>query len=259
MERAEVYTLEAASAPLSPVETQHFPVPDPPNDNLNYNGFLQTLHEKSRENCVNDDRSINLNTSECSSSRKRKNSAVDQSTVKSKRRKDKCASEKKSKVSGIFKTPLNYFSNRRRTIDATSFSETLNQSVISSSGVFNVDTVENLSLLNSSQYTPQSTKKHTKKNLFCRTFSSSKFTRTKLKKCNLNATRLSFGENSDNDGSEPLNASCFPNISLNPIPHSELRSDCTKDARGPSVPTLSVLTSSQSVLIRLYLKFFVFV
>jgi hypothetical protein len=259
MERAEVYTLEAASAPLSPVETQHFPVPDPPNDNLNYNGFLQTLHEKSRENCVNDDRSINLNTSECSSNRKRKNSAVDQSTVKSKRRKDKCASEKKNKVSGIFKTPLNYFSNRRRTIDATSFSETLNQSVISSSGVFNVDTVENLSLLNSSQYTPQSTKKHTKKNLFCRTFSSSKFTRTKLKKCNLNATRLSFGENSGNDGSEPLNASCFPNISLNPLPHSELRSDCTKDARGPSVPTLSVLTSSQSVLIRLYLKFFVFV
>ncbi|XP_063902866.1 protein ECT2 isoform X2 [Zophobas morio] len=246
MEHAEVYTLEAASAQLSPTEPQAPSLPDPPDDNLNYNGFLETLHEKSRDNCIDDvEKSLNLSPSEYSSStRKRKNSSADQSSVKSKRRKDKCASEKKSKVSGIFKTPLNYFSNRRRTIDASSFSETLNQSVISSSGVFNVEAIENLSILSDSTFnTPKSTKKQ-KKNLFVRTFSSSKFTRTKLKKSNLNATRLSFDEHSDQDGNEPLNASCFPNISLNPVSHSELRSDCTKDARGPSVPTLSVVDES---------------
>lgn len=238
MERSEVCTVEAASAPLSPSESHN---PDPLDDNLNYNGFLETLHEKSRDI----DESINL--SEFSSpSRKRKISPNEPSSLKIKRRKDK-------KLSGIFKTPLNYFSNRRRTIDTFSLNETLNQSVVSSSGVFNVDTIENLSVLNDSQFTPQSVKK--KKNLFTRNFSSSKFNRSKLK--NLNATRLSFSETSDIDGIEPLNASCFPNISLNPVPHSELRSDCTKDARGPSVPTISVLTSSKSLLIYLCLKFYI--
>ncbi|XP_044266145.1 protein ECT2 isoform X2 [Tribolium madens] len=241
MERSEVCTLEAASAPLSPTEPVNPSIPDPP-DHLNYHGFLETLHEKSRDSCLDDS---NLATSEFSSgSRKRKISSTEtESSVKTKRRKDKCASERKRKVSGIFKTPLNYLSNRRRTIDAFSFNETLNQSVVSSSGVFNVDTIENLSVLNQSQFTPQSSNKQ-KKNLFARTFSSSKFNRSKLKKCNLNATRLSFSEVSDNDGHEPLNASCFPNISLNPVPHSELRGDCTKDARGPSVPTISVVDES---------------
>ncbi|RZC41319.1 RhoGEF domain containing protein, partial [Asbolus verrucosus] len=204
------------------------PPPEPPSDD----DVLEVLHERPRDDGVEQ--------SQLSSGRKRKNTSVDQPAVKSKRRKDRCASETKRKVSGIFKTPVSYFSNRRRTIDAAAaLDRSLNQSVASSSGLFNVDTVENLSV--AGEFTPQ---KKQKKSLFSRTFSSSKFTRARSKKCNLNATRLSFGGASDSEGAENLNASCFPSISLNPIPHSELRSDRTRDGSAPTV--ISVLTSSQS-------------
>lgn len=251
MERAEVYTLEAASAPLSPTENLiSSTVLEPYHENLNYNGFLETLHEKSRDNTINDidnsrfHQSLNISCSEYSGKRKRKISCSEQPDVKLKRRKDKCVSEKKNKVANLFKTPLNYFSNRRRTIDTSGFNQSLNQSVVSSSGLFNVDLIENLSVLNDSTQTTPIHSKSGRKSLFARTFSSSKFSRNKLKKCNLNATRLSFCENSDYEGFEQLNASCFPSISCNPTPHSELRSDYTRDVRGPSGPTLSVLTSS---------------
>lgn len=252
MERAEVYTLEAASAPLSPTENlMSSTILDPYHENLNYNGFLETLHEKSRDDTINDidhsrfHQSLNISSSANSSRRKRKNSFSELPDVKLKRRKEKCASEKKVKVSNLFKTPLNYFSNRRRTIDTSGINQSLNQSVISSSGLFNVDIIDNLSVLNdSNQTTPVQSNKSARKNIFARTFSSSKFSRNKLKKCNLNATRLSFCENSDNEGLEQLNATCFPSISYNPSSHSELRSDYARDVRGPSGPTLSVLTSS---------------
>nr|XP_023015310.1 protein ECT2 isoform X1 [Leptinotarsa decemlineata] len=250
MENAEVYTLEAASAPLSPTakttSSEIFPQETPPNKTprtpLHQNGVnhnlnlsycfkasqsiacLETLHEHSR-----DDIGVNfsnrnstcfeqsLNSNQTPHKRKRKYASPEQPSILAKRKRDKSYSERKKKVSEFFKTPINYFSNRRRTIDASSFNQSLNESVISSSGIFNVDTIQNLSSYNENDATPRGVAKCAKKNLFSRTFSSSKFGRKSRKNPDLNATKLSFGEPSDIDGREKLNASCFPDISLNPI------------------------------------------
>lgn len=207
---------------------------------------LETLHENSlNDSTSNFDRSYNFNQTPLSvTKRKRKLiSPESASIVDVKRKRDKSFSEKRKKVSELFKTPINYFTNRRRTIDASTFNESLNESIASTSGLFNVETVHNLSCLNDSITTPsKNNRKLPKKSLFTRTFSSSKFVRSKSKKkVDLNATKLSFSEIND-DGNEKLNASCFPDFSLHPATsHSEL----SRPSRRTSA---AVLTSFHTVL-----------
>lgn len=251
MEHAEVYALEAASAPLSPKTTQDKPLTpsEPyrsqqhtPNNGVHNRSLtncfkasqsiscLETLHENSKDDGVCCDPNATPQK------RKRKFVSPDQPNSSIKRKRDKSYSERKRKVSDFFKTPINYFSNRRRTIDAA----TLNDSVVSTSGVFSVDVVQNLSYCN--DVTPRA-QKCSKKNLFSRTFSRSK----SKKMSDLNATRLSFGGHNEIDGREKLNASCFPDISLNPVytnASSELYGDYSKVlTRRTSVPAAAVLTS----------------
>ncbi|KAJ8983138.1 hypothetical protein NQ317_014713 [Molorchus minor] len=212
---------------------------------------LETLHEKSQDdNLVSDLSNIcfdqSFETSNMSVKRKRKFISPEQPSFLVKRKRDKSYSEKKKKVSSFFKTPINYFSNRRRTIDAASFNQTLNESVISSSGIFNVETVQNLSTYNDNELTPCGVQKRVKKNLFSRTFSSSKFKSKPKRNADLNATKLSFGESSEVDSREKLNVSCFPDFSLNPISFhsSELSSAYLKATRRTSVSAAAVVDES---------------
>ncbi|VEN56703.1 unnamed protein product [Callosobruchus maculatus] len=271
MEHAEVYTLEATSAPLSPKvkpphSTENLPPPDTisflktktpktPGQNNNVTSCfkisqsstcLETLHENlQNQSVVNEldsvcfDQSFDANITPCK--RKRFASPERPGSV---RKKDKSFSERKRKVSDFFKTPINYFSNRRRTIDAATFNQSLNDSVISSSGVFNVETVQNLTACPDG--TPLGVQKRPKKNLFTRTFSSSKFSRKSRKNLELNATQLSFGDTSTVDGKDKLNASCFPDISLNPIPTNthKLSCDIAGASRRTSVAAVAVVDES---------------
>lgn len=276
MEHAEVYALESASAPLSPkpVQEKFQPIPSTssepcrsqqgtPNSINNRsltNCFkasqsipcLETLHENSKDDTVINemdsvcfDQSFDPNATP--QKRKRKFASPDQPNTVVKRKRDKSYSERKRKVSDFFKTPINYFSSRRRTIDATTFSQTLNDEVLSSSGAFSIGTVQNLSYCNENDGTPLANQKRLKKNLFARTFSSSKFSRSKSRKTgDVNATRLSFAEPNEVDGKEKLNASCFPDISLNPVftnATSELSSGYSRVPRRTSVSAAAVLTS----------------
>lgn len=287
MEHAEVYTLEAASAPLSPkivspqITSPKRTVEEPAtssdipnltpktpsiqnsiNNNIALSGScfkasqsvmgLETLHENSQDiNLVSELDSIicfdqSLDASNISVKRKRKFVSPEQPSILVKRKRDKSYSERKRKVSEFFKTPINYFSNRRRTIDAATFSQSLNKSVISSSGIFNVDTVQDLSTYNENELTPRVVHKRVKKNLFTRTFSSSKFNRGKSKKSlDLNATKLSFGEPSEVDSKEKMNISCFPDISYNPTSSNtcELSSAHARAPGRTSVSAAVVLTS----------------
>ncbi|XP_050308869.1 protein ECT2 isoform X2 [Anthonomus grandis grandis] len=221
-ENSEIYTVvdPATTAPLSPRPDQSLlqscPNLKTPNNNSVIDLMcLETLQEVSKNDdlvsemdsiCFEDTRVLDCSTA--STKRKRKFASPECSSVK--RKKDKCYSEKRKKVSSFFKTPINYFSNRRRTIDAATFNRSLNESVVSSSGVFNVETIDNLSVcLNPDGDTPRSSTRKSKKNLFTRTFSSSRFTRSKSKKLLMEVE------------AHQLNASCFPDISLS-VPRSSL-------------------------------------
>ncbi|CAH2020337.1 unnamed protein product [Acanthoscelides obtectus] len=94
--------------------------------------------------------------------------------------------------------------------------------------------------------TPLGAQKRPKKNLFTRTFSSSKFSRKSRKTLELNATQLSFGEPSAVDGKDKLNASCFPDISLNPVPtnNHKLSCDIAGASRRTSVAAVAVVDES---------------
>ncbi|CAH0556412.1 unnamed protein product [Brassicogethes aeneus] len=263
MEHSEVYTLEPASGPFSPKITSPENVTPPPTPqqpssaqktnphtpsyqlnnccitSMFSNKANQTVSclETLRETSQDEISEISFDVGH----RKRKFISPDEPGAKRKR--DKCYSEKKKKVSEFFKTPINYFSNRRRTIDATSFSNSMNESVLSTSGLFNVETVSNLSCCNDD--TPRGTQKRAKKNLFTRTFSSSKFLRSKSKKGDLNATRLSFSEAAEPDGPDKMNASCFPDFSINQSirqSRSEIKIDVLKANKGP--PASSVVDES---------------
>ncbi|XP_060518984.1 protein ECT2 isoform X2 [Cylas formicarius] len=216
LENSEVFALDSTSAHLSPKITSTLknllseppPSPKTPNNNSIHNcatsknsKCLDTLYEASH----NDDL------------RKRKN-ASPESNSEIKRKREKCYSERRRKVSNFFKTPMNYFSNRRRTIDASTFNHSLNDSIVSTSGVFNVETIDNLnSCLNSEDATPQGYTNRSRKSLFSRTFSSSRFSRTKSKKSVMKSTKLSV--NDEIDGLEhKMNHSCFADISMNSVP-----------------------------------------
>lgn len=264
MENSEVFTLEVAKTPLSPnltIKPKSFSVQaidsvKTPNNNsiasfsclqaTSSTVCLETLQEVSRNNddlvsemdsiCFEDQ---SLNLSNISVKRKRKFVSPDNTLIKRKR--EKCCSERRKRVSSFFKTPINYFSNRRRTIDASSFNHSLNESAASNSGVFNVETVENLSVCIESDTTPRGSMRKSKKNLFTRTFSSSRFTRSKSK---LNSSKLSFNE--EPERGQLMNASCFPDISLRSKPsQSRHQSDCGSELVSASRRTsaLAVLTS----------------
>ncbi|KAF7287575.1 epithelial cell transforming 2 pebble isoform X2 [Rhynchophorus ferrugineus] len=267
MENSEVYTLEAANAPLSPKinsnlktflsepsNLQSEVIRTPNNNSIADLNLLQvsnsasticlgTVHETSNnDDLVNEMDSIcfedqSLNVSGICK-RKRKFVSPDANAI-IKRKREKCYSERRKKVSNFFKTPISYFANRRRTIDASSLSRSLNDSVISPSGIFNVETLSNLSTCIESEDTPRCSLRKSKKNLFSRTFSSSRFIRSKSKKSLMNNSKLSFTDELDMVEKEKLNSSCFPDISFNPIPqipsgYSGLGSEMAQSSRTPS-------------------------
>ncbi|XP_066258716.1 protein ECT2 isoform X1 [Euwallacea similis] len=225
MENPEVYTLEAANAPLSPKPVFPESLKTPKNNSIadfacvqatsNTVSLMETVPEVARPNddLVSEMDSVcfeeqSFEIGNISMKRKRKFVSPDNTLIKRKR--DKCCSERKKRVSSFFKTPINYFSNRRRTIDAPTFNHSLNDSAMSTSGVFNTDTLDNLSICVESESTPRASLRKSKKNLFTRTFSSSRFARSKSK---LNSSKLSFNDDLDKTD---INASCLSNISLRP-------------------------------------------
>lgn len=195
---------------------------------------FDTLYEKSHdsifESTVNE-----LNFTSSSGKRKRMISPDENSICKRKR--DISYSEKsRRKISEFFKTPVNYFANRRRTIGV--MNKTLNESVMSTSGIFDVQIVENLDKLNDSSISKSG--KKSRRSLFCRAFRSSK---SKRKRNNLNATKLSFGDTSECDGAENFNASCFPDIHAYPVPDCESWKLKEMGYPGPPISHAVVLTS----------------
>lgn len=196
---------------------------------------FDTLYEKSQDNIfestVND-----LNITSSSGKRKRKASADCNSSFY-KRKRDLSYSEKsRKKISELFRTPISYFTNRRRTISV--MNKTLNDSVMSSSGIFDVDVVENLDKLDDS--TVSKREKKSRRSLFSRMSSKSK--RDK-KRNTLNATKLSFGDISECDGVENFNASCFPAIHAYPAHDCESWKLKEMEYPGASISHAAVLTS----------------
>ncbi|KAK4880377.1 hypothetical protein RN001_008523 [Aquatica leii] len=216
MEQAEMYTLDPVNVPLCPKFSSVAPL----KDNIQYarntptSNLLSTFYESSRYLNDSDDTAItDFNCSTSSSKRKRQNTPT---SNKSKRRRDLSYSEHTRKtITSFFRTPLGYLSNRRRTINGPTLNQQ-NSSVLSSSGVFEVEVVENLSRVGKNGLKPhaETRKKDIKKNLFQRTFSSTKLKKSKKsKRCDLNASNYS-----EIDGRESLNASYFPDFSSFAIP-----------------------------------------
>lgn len=268
MDQTKIYDMDTASAPLSPKPSSTSSITTPCTDRSNKSSFsnpstttttpyskiaispeFETLYEKSNDNCVLDNTFFNttnnfdLNQTNSSSKRKRKLASPDSSIISNKRKCDASYSEKsRKKISEFFKTPINYFSSRRRTIGVVN--KSLNESVLSSSGIFDVSTVENLNKTSNESFS-----KKVRNSLFSRTFSSAKLKRGKKKVKNLNCTRLSFGDTSECDGVDNLNSSCFPDISALPVTDSEMwmHRQQAQEHPGPSFSHASVLTSFQFI------------
>lgn len=254
--------LESTSAPLSPKATSETVATPSILTNqaksltrtpkvLHINESLGILHEKSHELDVTSfDDTITTDFSETSSTttRKRHFSLYDSNSLKIKRKRDLCNNDaSQKKITSLFRTPIQYLSSRRRTLNGPALNRSLNSSVMSSSGIFDVDVVENLSCCEKLDSTPFSDKrksfcdKSIKKNLFSRTFKSNKFKNksSKSKTGNLNDSRYS-----EIDGRDVFNASCISNISNNFIPGNEHRLGTRSrlDAPGPSLTHTLVLT-----------------
>lgn len=198
---------------------------------------FDTLYEKSHDS-IFESTTNDLEGTGSSSKRKRKISP-DNSGVLYKRKRDFSYSEKsRKKISEFFKTPINYFTNRRRTIAAVN--KTLNESVMSSSGIFDVHIVENLDKLDNSVVSKGG--KKSRRSLFSRALNASKSKRDR-KRNTLNATRLSFGDTSECDGTENFNASCFPSIPAYPVSDCESWQLKQREHLGPSLSHAVVLTS----------------
>lgn len=221
---------------------------------------FETLYEKSHDDIcssqINDtvfDTTVDLttppgdlNVTNSFTRRKRKIVSPDSPSIKFKRKRDLSQSEKsRKKISEIFKTPINYFANRRRTISV--MNKSLNDSFMSSSGVFDVHVVENLNKLDDSSFAKD--KKKIRKSLFDRALSSSKFRKVRKRRSDLNATKLSFSDVSVCDGLDNMNASCFPDFPAYPAPDCEpLRNrERPREHPGPSFSHAVVLTSFHSI------------
>lgn len=233
-DQADICKLETNNGLLSPKISSTSSVPSPSTYNLQtpyvkLTKAMETLHEKS-----NDFNSDSLDSSTCSS-RKRKLLSPATNTIK--RRKNICYSEStKRKFSDLFRTPVGYFSNRRKTI-ATITNQTDDDSVLSNSGIFDV-TLENQSTTSSFR--------SVRKNLFSRTFSSTKFGRS-LKR---SSSKRDFSmSESEIDGNETLNSSCFPEI-LSQTKHYVTSE--TQRKKGFSLTNNLVLTSFHLVFGRMF-------
>ncbi|KAF5277685.1 hypothetical protein FQR65_LT03665 [Abscondita terminalis] len=248
MEQAEIYTSDPVTVPVCPKITpvsypkdnacpKHVPTPN----------ILNTLHESSQDfNDFDDTVTVDFNRSTSSSKRKRQSTP---SPDKNKRRRDLSYSEHtRKRISNFFRTPLGYFSNRRRTINGPTLVQQ-NSSVVSASGIFEVEMFENLSSFGKNLLTPHAetrtslrNKKNIKKNLFQRTFSSTKFKKPfKDKRCDLNVSNYS-----EVDGRESFNASCFPDFSSYAIP-DELTSSTVNRMEPPGPFTHAVVVDESTV------------
>lgn len=171
---------------------------------------MDTLYERSNDDdCIVrnefDDTICSELNETTSSKRKRKLTISCNNSFLSKRRRELYYSEQsKRKFSDIFRTPMQYFANRRKTINDLN-DTSINESVASTSGLFEVETVQNLSEL-----TPNNKKiidaKRIRKKLFTRSFN-----RTSRKGLNLN--KLSSTNGNNEAEYNRLNVSCFPEIS----------------------------------------------
>lgn len=264
MEQTEKYNLEASSTPLSPQPQSTNsvnstnptdPVIQSPTVTNSLNSSLattpyskiaispefETLYEKSHDDCLNqlnstfaDSKSPELNLNETNSSTRRKRKFISpDSLVQTKRQRNVSYSDKPCrKISQIFKTPMDYFSNRRRTIGAVN--KSLNESVMSSSGIFDISNVSSLSKFDGNS----SFAKKIRRSLF----SSSKFNKFK-KKSKLNS------DESVCDGMDSMNSSCFPDFPTYPATDSESlpHKEHLLDHPGPSFSHAAVLTSFHSI------------
>lgn len=221
--------------------------------------ILETLHEKSNDNPINetfldntiDSRIDSLNATN-SSKRKRKFVSPDQSNIVIKRKRDISYSDvTKKKISHLFRTPINYFSNRRRTIGEP-VNQSINDSILSSSGLFDVETIENLNRLDSSNISISSSVSRTcnkiRKNLFTRTFSSTKFGRelkkTFSKKSDLNSANTSINSSFVYDGFDRMSCSSF--LEPDPLPklHCEVQVSSKRKKEPCGYPAHSVVLTS---------------
>ncbi|XP_022908633.2 protein ECT2 isoform X1 [Onthophagus taurus] len=204
---------------------------------------LETLHEKSHDNeiCVDlkaSDSNSDLDKTS-SSTRKRKMMSPDRGQSFIKRKRDTMTTSysenAKKKISNFLKSHI-FANNRRRTLDGTetSFNQEISfdegASIASTSGFFEVETMEKtigrISLTPSTSNSAQP--KKARKNLFLRTFSSSKFKQpASAKKRDHKNVEL---ENSVTDGSggdKFLNNSCFPDLSFISVSEYDIRANCT--------------------------------
>lgn len=265
MDQVKPFTLEANNAsqtpklPLTPSSSissyslqSKSPLRSSTRTNTPYtksSAHLETLHEKSNDELNStflDMQRLNLNVSS-SFTRKRKITPDDSAAHTFKRKRNLSYSEcNKSKMSDLFKTPLRYLSQRRRTIGVGSV-PSFNDSVLSTSGVFDVNAVGKP---NRRSFTPSILRNvcsadencgKIRKNLFRRTFSLSKFNKHgNRRKTSLNSSILSIGE-SEYDDTEQLNSTCFPDFSLNPLYPTQLRSNRTEH-QGQALTHTLVLT-----------------
>lgn len=226
VDQSKVYTLEANSvSPKSPSSPSKKTPPNPKPSTItantpltiisnyeNNNKDLETLHEKSNDDCINDLNdtcfdttfssqitNLDVTNSSINKRRKRKFISPDSSVLSVKRKRDFSYSERKARISNFFKTPMEYFSNRRRTISGFNNNQSMNDSFLSSSGIFEVEVVENLSRLDNSEITPNNAKaRKSRKNLFKRTLSHARFgsnlKRSASRKSDLNASKCSIGD-----------------------------------------------------------------
>lgn len=267
MEQTEKYGVEASSAPLSPKpqsansvnstnptdpiiqspsasSSLNCSVTTTPFSKIAISPEFETLYEKSQDDCLLNSTFAESNSPHETSRRKRK-CVSPETFVKTKRTKNVSYSDKsRRKVSQIFKTPLDYFSQRRRTIGAVN--KSLNDSVMSSSGIFDVSTVESLNNFDGNS----SFAKKIRRSLFSNTFMSSKFGKNK-KKQNFNSTVSSFGDESVCDGMDTMNSTCYPDIPTYPAPDSEswLHRERQSDHAGRPFSHAAVLTSFHSIQI----------
>lgn len=180
---------------------------------------LETVQEKSAEGSLDhNDTVIETDVRFGLLRRKRKTTTTPDTSFTIKRKRDLTYSDSIKRTGSFFRTPLRYFSNRRRTIDSLSVSlnpdVSLNDSIASSSGLFNVDALNDLSRL--SEITLTTPGGSTKKNFFSRTFSHARFNRKskKPKMCDLDVT---------DRGLDSLNSSCFPDLPSLSLDHNESR------------------------------------
>lgn len=255
MDPGESYRLETKSGSKTPKSSSDTPLMSninntyltPFNNKISLaNSALYTpvgiLFEKTSNDCIrnelNDTIYSELNDTTLSK-RKRTLSAANDLFMSKRKKELYYSEESKRKISDLFRTPMQYFTSRRKTVNDINVDDSFAESVSSTSGLFEVETIQNLSEL-----TPNNTRinmKRVRKKLFTRSFVKN------AKKC-LNTTKLPR-ESSELHYNEQLNISCFPEISSLSIKHNHCEAPCGKlDLGEPTLNHCLVLTSFHSHL-----------